>query len=299
MRPVSCALIAAMLIIPPVAACAQDADAENWRPLDPQNTLVLEVTNRNASEDTTRVVVIEMAPDLAPGHVARYKALVRQGFYDGRTFHRVLDDFMAQAGGLPGSSEGGPSPFPDLQAEFSARIGPEARMIRVEEMRPIGRPGPGARTSEAGFWNGFPVGYQPAAQAMVSLDGRRDVWMLHCPGTAAAARTSDPNSANFQFYLTRGEPVWLDASYTAWGRVRQGQEAVNALKLGEPVIGPDRITRMRIAADMPESERPALEVMRTDGPAFAALVDEAREAAAVLGQPLTVCEVEVPVRPAP
>src|SRR3954452_9693278 len=63
-------------------------------------------------------VTIELRPDLAPGHVARIKELVREGFYDGVPFHRVIEGFMAQ-GGDPGGTGSGGSDKPDLKAEFS------------------------------------------------------------------------------------------------------------------------------------------------------------------------------------
>ena len=75
----------------------------------PDNTMILETTKGR--------VVIEMRPDLAPGHVARIKELVRQGFYDGITFHRVIDGFMAQTGCPHGSGTGGSGQ--KLKAEFN------------------------------------------------------------------------------------------------------------------------------------------------------------------------------------
>lgn len=77
---------------------------------DPENTLLLE-TSQGA-------VVIEMYPKVAPGHVAHIKELVREGFYDGIVFHRVIDGFMAQTGCPQGTGTGG-SDKPDLKAEFS------------------------------------------------------------------------------------------------------------------------------------------------------------------------------------
>jgi cyclophilin family peptidyl-prolyl cis-trans isomerase len=78
---------------------------------DPENTLVLETTQGR--------VVIEMRPDLAPGHVERIKKLAREKFYDGIVFHRVIDGFMAQTGCPHGTGTGG-SDYPNLSAEFNA-----------------------------------------------------------------------------------------------------------------------------------------------------------------------------------
>jgi peptidylprolyl isomerase len=75
----------------------------------PDNTMILETTKGR--------VVIEMRPDLAPGHVARIKELVRQGFYDGIVFHRVIDGFMAQTGCPHGTGTGGSGQ--KLKAEFN------------------------------------------------------------------------------------------------------------------------------------------------------------------------------------
>jgi peptidylprolyl isomerase len=68
-------------------------------------------------ETTRGPIVIAMRPDLAPGHVARIKELVREGFYDGVVFHRVIDGFMAQTGDPTGTGTGGSGR--KLTAEFS------------------------------------------------------------------------------------------------------------------------------------------------------------------------------------
>ena len=74
-----------------------------------EDTLVLETTKGT--------VTIAMRPDLAPNHVARIKELVRQGFYNGIVFHRVIDNFMAQTGCPHGTGTGGSGQ--KLKAEFS------------------------------------------------------------------------------------------------------------------------------------------------------------------------------------
>ncbi|MFT4159438.1 MULTISPECIES: peptidylprolyl isomerase [Shinella] len=89
---------------------------------DPENTIIMETTKGK--------VVIQLLPDLAPGHVARVKELAREGAYDGVVFHRVIEDFMAQTGDVKFGKQGGAdfnparagmggSEKPDLKAEFS------------------------------------------------------------------------------------------------------------------------------------------------------------------------------------
>ena len=78
---------------------------------DPSNRLTLELSSGGS-------VVVMLRPDAAPSHVERIKTLVRQGFYNGLTFHRVVPGFMAQGGDPKGTGQGG-SELPDLKAEFN------------------------------------------------------------------------------------------------------------------------------------------------------------------------------------
>jgi cyclophilin family peptidyl-prolyl cis-trans isomerase len=78
---------------------------------DLENVLVLDLS-------TGGRVTIQMYPTDAPAHVERIKTLTRQGFYNGITFHRVIDGFMAQTGDPTGTGQGG-SELPDLKAEFN------------------------------------------------------------------------------------------------------------------------------------------------------------------------------------
>ena len=77
--------------------------------VDLENTIYLELKDGR--------VTIEMRPDLAPNHVARIKELVRQEFYNGVVFHRVIEDFMAQTGDPTGTGSGGSGK--NLDAEFT------------------------------------------------------------------------------------------------------------------------------------------------------------------------------------
>jgi peptidylprolyl isomerase len=78
-----------------------------------------EAGNKLTLETTKGEVVIEMRPDLAPGHVAHIKKLAGEHFYDGIPFHRVIEGFMAQTGCPHGTGTGG-SKYPNLKAEFNA-----------------------------------------------------------------------------------------------------------------------------------------------------------------------------------
>ena len=156
---------------------------------DPQNTLILETKDGP--------VTIRLRPDLAPKHVAQIKALVKRGFYDGLTFHRVIPGFMAQTGDPKGNGTGG-SDLPNIPAEFSKE--------------PFKR------------------------------------------GSLGMARSSDPNSANSQFFICYEGCGSLTGQYTIVGEVVSGMDAVDKIKKGSSgdngkVTGPDKIVRMRLAAD--------------------------------------------------
>ena len=68
-------------------------------------------------------------------------------------------------------------------------------------------------------------------------------------GVVGMARTQDPNSANSQFFICFADAPWLDGQYTAWGEVISGMENVDKIKRGEPVVDPDKIVSMKVAAD--------------------------------------------------
>ena len=93
-----------------LATLALAAPSHAAPPVDPANTLVLELT--------TGKVVIKLRPDLAPKHVERVKMLAKEGFYNGIIFHRVIDGFMAQTGDPTGTGTGG-SNHRNVPGEFT------------------------------------------------------------------------------------------------------------------------------------------------------------------------------------
>ena len=89
--------------------------------------LATELTIEVAGEGANGTIVIDMADDVAPNHVAQIAKLAKAGAYDGVVFHRVIDGFMAQTGDVQNGKQGGDtaqagmggSDKPDLEAEFT------------------------------------------------------------------------------------------------------------------------------------------------------------------------------------
>lgn len=72
----------------------------------------------------------------------------------------------------------------------------------------------------------------------------------HDRGTLGAARSSNPNSANSQFFINFTNNHFLNRQYTVYGRVISGMEHVDAITRGEPPASPDRMITVRVAADV-------------------------------------------------
>jgi peptidylprolyl isomerase len=233
------------------AATAGPLSAADWRPLDPENAIVYDTTKGR--------IIVELAPELAPGHVARIKELAREGFYNGLAFHRVIDTFMAQGGDPKGDGTGG-SDKPNLRGEFNFRRGADTSFVRA-----IDRGG-----AALGWVRTVPVTSQPDVLMERTADKRVAAWANHCPGVTSMARAEDENSANSQFFLMRAAYPTLDRRYTVWGRAVIGLDVIRALKIGEPVVEPDKMLTVRVLADVPEADRPRVMIQRTDGPAFKA-----------------------------
>ena len=147
-------------------------------------------------------ITLELFASDTPITVNNFVFLAKEGFYDGLTFHRVIDGFMAQTGDPTGTGMGG-SELPDLPAEFN----------------------------DTNF-------------------GR---------GVLGMARSSDPNSANSQFFICFDDCSFLNNQYTVWGTVIEGMENVDEIKRGEPPVNPDKIISFRPKAAPATNDAPHTE----------------------------------------
>jgi peptidylprolyl isomerase len=264
---------------PPAPTAETTVPAAEWRTIPAENLLVIDTTKGR--------VLIELAPEAAPLHVERIKLLARKGFFDGLTWHRVIDWFMAQTGDPLGTGDG-QSIYPDLKGEFTFRRDPSMSFTPVAA--PMG--------AQVGFLHSLPIQTQSDAAFGLSSDGKAYGWGLYCPGVAGMARDTGEDTANSQFFIMRQAYPPLDKRYTVWGMTVSGLDVVRSLQVGDGDNGmmaqatPDRMTRVRVAADLPEGERPTVRMLDTASPRFAALVEQTR---AARGADFSVCDVTAPV----
>jgi peptidylprolyl isomerase len=254
-------LVSGLILVTGIARATAPVDPD-WRRVDPQNLLLIET-----KYGTTAV---ELAPAFAPDHVERMRALAAAHFYDGTTFYRVIEGFVAQGGVGEDTASTKDKPknpeiekkWPPLKAEFERPWGTDTTFT------PLGSPDLFAKRT--GHVDGFPVGRDPKTKTQ---------WIIHCPGTFAFARDDKADTATTEFYVVIGEaPRRLDRNLTAFGRVIDGMEYLQKLQRGDPAVDngviadkakQDAIIAVTLASDLPEAQRPRYEVMRTDTKAFA------------------------------
>ncbi|MGB6230261.1 MAG: peptidylprolyl isomerase [Litorimonas sp.] len=284
------ALAAIALANPACAAETQESYAEGavvaensypeaaWRTVEADNLMLIDTAYGT--------IGVELFPEIAPLHVAQVKALARDGFYDDVVFHRVIEGFMNQTGDGSNGNGTGDSELPNIPAEFTFRRGEDMDAIMVSAR------GDAERQIATGFYKSLPIASQPIAQAMLTADGKVGAFGLHCAGVTSMARTSDPNSANSQFFLMRDRADHLDAQYSIWGSTVLGRDYLTRFRIGtvgqDDGFVPDQMNTVRIAADLPEDERPTVQVLDPTSDAFSTwIADQTYD---------DICDVEIPTR---
>lgn len=249
-------LVFACLLAVPGAAMAQDELL--WRQVDPENLVFVELP--------AGTVTIELNPAFAPKTVEQFRDLVRNRFYDGLGFYRVIEGFVAQGG--DGSDLGELSDKPTIEAEFERDWDDEMPWQFAQE--------PDLFAPRTGFVDGFPAARDP---------GEEKVWLTHCPGMIAMARNNDKDSSRSDFYIVIGQaPRYLDRNMNVFGRVIDGMAVVQQIKRGPEnnngiFRDETQITRMRsvrLASDLPENERLSAYVVDTNSIGFEDMLDSRR-----------------------
>lgn len=229
-----------------------------WQPLDPGDLLVMQLPRGR--------VVIELASAFAPKTVANIKALVRAHYFDGAAIVRAQDNYVVQWARTDhrplGSAKGRIAP------EFDRAVGGDTNFVRL--------PDPDTYAPETGFLGDFPVARDPREHR---------TWLVHCYGMIGVGRDNAADSGNgSELYAVIGlAPRNLDRNVTLVGRVVEGMEILSTMPRGTGALGfyekPSQdiaIASIRLASDLPAAQRPKLQALRTDSPAFRALLAERR-----------------------
>jgi peptidylprolyl isomerase len=266
-------------------AASRPAD---WRALDLDNTLYMDLPSGR--------VVIEISAAYAPAHAANLRALAREGYFDGLAIVRSQDNYVVQWGD---PDEKNPRPMKQgkssLTPEFTRPIDDKLAFTRLPDID--------GYAPEVGFSNGFPVGRN-------SKTGQ--TWLAHCYGMVGAGRdNAETSGSGAELYAVTGHaPRHLDRNITLLGRVVQGLPLLSVLPRGGGPLGFYEqagqrvpIKSVRVAADVAPAGRTLLEVIRTDTPLFASLVEALRNRGGtwykVPAGHIELCNVPIAVRPAP
>ncbi len=256
-----------------------------WQQVSPDDLLVMTL-------GTGQVVVMQLAAEFAPVHVANIRALARAGWWNGTSIVRVQDDYVVQWARMPEKQPLPPGIVAHPPAEYDR---PAAGLA----LRPLGYPD--AYAPQAGFALGWPV----------ASDGTR-TWLTHCYGMVGVGRDLPPDTGTGEeLYAVDGQaPRQLDRNIALVGRVVAGMETLSALPRGTAALGfyadPSQrvpIRSVRVASDLPVQERPHVDVMSLDAPAFAASLDaRASRRDPFFVRPsgaIDLCNAPVPVRTSP
>jgi peptidylprolyl isomerase len=235
------------------------ADDIIWREVEPENVVFIDLFEGE--------IAVELNPLFAPETVEQFRRLVAERFYDGLSFYRVIDGFVAQGG--DGSDLGELSLVPLIDAEFELDLSGDIEFTRVQKNDLF--------APETGFVDGF------AAARDIS---KNKVWLTHCPGVMAMARNDDPDSSRTDFYIVIGQaPRYLDRNMNVFGRVIHGMEVVQKIQRGpanengiiQDEAASSRIRGMRLASEIPEKERLTALVMETNTKGFEKLLKNRRD----------------------
>jgi cyclophilin family peptidyl-prolyl cis-trans isomerase len=203
---------------PSMADVLKEAPASDWRALDPDNTLYMDLPAGR--------VVIEMAPAFAPNHVDNIRKLVREQYFDGLVVLRSQENYVAQWGD---PDEKNPRALKtakkNLPGEFTVPMANDMHFVRL--------PDADGYAPQVGFSNGFPTARDPKTHR---------AWMAHCYGAVGVGRDAgaDTGDGTSLYAVTGHAPRQLDRNITVVGRVVQGMSLLSTLPRGAAPMRPIR-----------------------------------------------------------
>ena len=192
-------VVLALLMLPALTACGKKTEPAPTPAALPAVETFQTVRHAEISVKDYGVIKLELDEGTAPITVANFIKLAQSGFYDGLTFHRIMDGFMIQGGDPLGNGTGGSSET--IPGEF--------------------------------------------------LQNGVDNPISHVKGVISMARSSSPNSASSQFFITVADATFLDGAYAAFGHVTEGMEIAEQLARDARPIDNN--------GTIPASEQPVIE----------------------------------------
>jgi peptidylprolyl isomerase len=284
---VTIAAFALTAVAPPPAKVRSPGDAvkaapaSDWIEVRAEDLLVMDLAGGKR-------VVIQLAPQFAPVHVANIRTMARSGYWGKATIYRVVDNWVTQWGL-------GDGPFPTPAGVVAQPPEEYERAATGLKWVPMGSPDP--YSMKAAYADGWPIALQPGGKANATF----------CYGAVGVARDAAPDTGNGSelFAVIGATARRLDRNYALVGRVVSGMENLSALPRGTAEMGvyskdqvPVPITAVRVATDIPTADRPRFEYLRTSSPAFADYVKLASHRAdyGVPSPGADLCAVSVPVR---
>ena len=307
MRPLVSLLLAAPLLMaqapptsPPPSLANTSADqivaaapAGHWLAIDPDDIMVMDTAAGR--------MVVQLAPQFAPAHVAAIKALVKAGRFDDGRIVRVQDNYVVQWAATPEDGKQVVSQPPDVRQQ---RVRPAPLPAEYE------RSGKGLAFTPSPFKDtyaqaGWVSGWQAARDAKAGPN-TRSVWLAHCYGTVGVGRDMPPDTGDgAELYTVIGHgPRHLDRNIANVGRVLAGIEPHAALPRGTEELGfykddaqRAKIARVRLASQI--AGFPRWQMMDTASRSFAAVVQARANRTGFFVRPAgaaDLCTLKVPVR---
>ena len=264
-----------------------DAPSSVWRDIPADDLLVMDL--RNGAR-----VVIQLAPQFAPVHVANIRALAKGGWWSGSAIYRVQDNYVAQWGNNESTKPLPAGVVAKPPAEYH-------RALKGLAVRPLGFPDDYAPS--AGFAAGWPIAYDSKA-------GTAN--LTHCYGYVGVGRDLSPDTGTGgELYAVIGHaPRHLDRNIAVVGRVIEGIDRLSALPRGTEALGFYKdesmhvpISAVRLGSEIPAGARPAFQYMDTQSASFGAyLKARANRKDDFFIRPaggVDLCNAAVPVRKKP